>query len=501
MNTDYTPAVIVALERAQSWAQHLGDAPVEPVHLLLGLLHEEEGKPALLLTSRGLSLKAVRQALTAGATLPAELAKVELPLSSATEEVLRHARDLGHLLSAERTVASDQVLLAVLREAGALRRTLEELGLDVAQLEEEIIAPQAPVQLDEPLDLRPPSEEVDTGRILDASANRAREGLRVLEDYCRFALDDVFLTRELKQLRHDLAGILTRLPAELLLAARDTLGDVGTSLTTAQEQDRSSLDAVAQANLKRLQEALRSLEEYGKVVNPELGRAFEELRYRTYTLERALLLGRRARQRLAEARLYVLVSEAGCKTSLSGTIHEAAAGGAQIIQLREKGLDDRTLLERARQVRAWTRKLGVLFIMNDRPDLAVLADADGVHLGQEDMPLQDARRIVGADALIGVSTHNLQQVRRAVLEGASYIGIGPTFASATKVFTDFPGLDFIHEATAETSLPAFALGGITLQNMADVATAGAKRVAVSFALCQADDPRKAAAEMRRILAG
>jgi len=237
---------------------------------------------------------------------------------------------------------------------------------------------------------------------------------------------------------------------------------------------------------------LRSLEEFGKVVSAPLGRAVEAIRYRAYTLERALILGGSARQRLREARLLVLVSENSCRASLSGTIHEAAAGGAQIIQLREKNLDDRTLLERASAVRDWTRKLGVLFILNDRPDIARLADADGVHLGQEDVPIRAARRILGPDALIGISTHNIAQVRQAVLEGANYIGIGPTFPSDTKKFDAYPGLDFIRQASAETSLPAFAIGGITLENLPEVIAAGARRVAVSAAICQADDPGQVA---------
>src|SRR5262249_43314115 len=151
--------------------------------------------------------------------------------------------------------------------------------------------------------------------------------------------------------RHELATSLAELPANLLLHARDTLNDVGTGITTAREQERQSLEHVAEAAMKRLQEALRSLEEFGKVVSAQFGRAVEAIRYRAYTLERALLLGASARQRLAEARLLVLVSESSCRASLSGTIHEAAAGGARIIQLREKNLDDRALLERAHAVR------------------------------------------------------------------------------------------------------------------------------------------------------
>src|SRR5207245_9629252 len=115
-------------------------------------------------------------------------------------------------------------------------------------------------------------------------------------------------------------------------------------------------------------------------------------------------------------------------------------------QLGEKTLGDRARLQRARQVRRWTQQAGTLFIMNDRPDIARLVEADGVHVGQDELPVKEVRRIVGPDALIGVSTHNLEQLRQAVLDGASYIGVGPTFPSGTKQFEDFPGLEFVKQA-------------------------------------------------------
>jgi thiamine-phosphate pyrophosphorylase len=431
---------------------------------------------------------------------PAPPGAAALPLNPKTVQIFDRAREIAGDLAGESTIASDHVLLALLRQDAALRQELTLLGFDLAGLEAAIALARGPaLRLDEPLLLAEPTEQVDTARILDACANRAREALRVIEDYCRFTLDDRFLSRQLKQLRHDLAGTLAILPSGLLLKARETLRDVGTRTSTPGEQQRVSLLAVVQANLKRLQEALRSLEEYGKLRSPNLGLAVEQLRYRSYTLERAIVLGSSARQRLADARLCVLVTGARCTAALDWTIQEAAAGGAHLIQLREKQLPDRVLLERARQVRDWTRKANVLFILNDRPDLARLAEADGVHLGQDDLSVKDARRIVGSDALIGVSTHDLEQVRQAVLDGASYIGIGPTFASDTKPFTEFPGLEFVRQATTETSLPAFVIGGVKRETMAAAVAAGARRVAVSQAICQTEDPRAAAAELRRIL--
>jgi thiamine-phosphate pyrophosphorylase len=158
------------------------------------------------------------------------------------------------------------------------------------------------------------------------------------------------------------------------------------------------------------------------------------------------------------------------------------------------------LLARARDVREVTRSTGTLFIVNDRPDIARLADADGVHLGQDDLPIHEARRIVGPDALIGVSTHNVDQVRRAVLEGANYLGIGPTFPSQTKSFDAFAGLEFVKQALAETSLPAFALGGIHPGNVEQIRASGARRIAVSLAICAAADPRQVARQLRHALA-
>jgi thiamine-phosphate pyrophosphorylase len=501
MLPDFTPAVGRALQAAQDYARRRGATEVQPLHLLQGLLDEEEGRAALLLARGRIFAATVKQALEEpnGAT-SAPSSEIPLPLNFKTQELLHYARELAADLAGDAAIASDHLMLALLRRDELLRQKLIALGLDFAELESQIASTSAPgLPLDEELLLVEPPEHPEAARILDASANRAREALRVIEDYCRFVLDDRFLSRELKQLRHDLVETLAGLPRGLL-EARDTLRDVGTSLSTEREQQRFSVQGVVQANLKRLQEALRSLEEYGKLHRAELGAALEKVRYRSYTLERAILLATSACARLADARLYVLITGSLCAASVDWTIQEAAAGGAQIIQLREKDLSDRQLLERAQQVRRWTRKANVLFIMNDRPDLARLAEADGVHLGQDDLGVKEARRILGPDALIGVSTHNLDQVRQAVIDGASYIGVGPTFASTTKHFAELPGLEFVRLAAEETSLPAFVIGGVNLETVHAAVAAGARRVAVSQAICQAEDPRAVAAAIRQIIA-
>jgi thiamine-phosphate pyrophosphorylase len=488
----YTPAAARALASAAPSAGGEPDGPVRPVDLLLALLEEEEGRVATVLRDAGLGPAEAR------ARLGDPSARVAL--ADAAPGLLREARRLARELTADAIVSTEHLLLSLLDADEGLAQFLVELGLDRAALEAALRHTHtAPLPLVEPLDLAATTEMIDIARILDASANRAREALRVVEDYCRFVLDDAFLTRQLKELRHDLTSILGSFTTETGLAARETLRDVGTDIRTAAEQSRSSLTQVVQANVKRLQEALRSLEEFGKLHGPEVGRALETLRYRSYTLERAIVLGAGARQRLADARLYVLLTGSTLAASLDWTIQEAADGGAEMIQLREKGLSDRELLERTRAVRRWTGRAGVLFILNDRPDIARLVEADGVHLGQDDLPVKEARRILGPDALIGVSTHTPEQLRQAVLDGASYVGVGPVFPSRTKEFGDLAGLEFVRAAAAETSLPAFAIGGITAANVVEVVAAGLRRVAVGAAVAQAAHPRQAAMTLRRAL--
>jgi thiamine-phosphate pyrophosphorylase len=166
-----------------------------------------------------------------------------------------------------------------------------------------------------------------------------------------------------------------------------------------------------------------------------------------------------------------------------------------MLQLRSKRLNDRDLLERAHALRQITAGTSTLFIMNDRADLAALSRADGVHVGQDELSVKDTRAIVGPEMLIGVSTHSIEQARRAVLHGANYLGCGPTFPSTTKAFQEFPGLDFLKQVAQEISLPAFAIGGITEENLPAVKAAGFRRVAVSGALRNVIDPAAAVREL------
>lgn len=339
----------------------------------------------------------------------------------------------------------------------------------------------------------------NTLRILDANLNRSLEGLRVVEDYLRFSLDDRHLTELCKQIRHDLVSSLAPIDLRQLHRARDTIEDVGCQVSTGQEYERDTAVSVVSASIKRVQQSFRCLEEYLKMEHVSAARSIEQLRYRTYTLEKAISIHASACGRLTDASVYVLTDGMECGEQFSQRVSDLLEAGVDMIQLRDLRLSDGELLERGRLLRDSCRDTKTLFIMNDRPDLALCVGADGVHLGQDDLPIKEARRIVGPDRLIGVSTHSGTQARQAVVAGADYIGVGPVFPSSTKQFDEFPGIELLKTVANEISLPAFAIGGIHRHNLAVVLTTGFTRIAVSGAVLKSSNLIEEVCVLRSLL--
>ena len=327
-------------------------------------------------------------------------------------------------------------------------------------------------------------------RILDASANRAAEGLRTIEEYARFLLDDRFLSETAKTLRHDLRSVLATLPQKSLLAARSVSSDCGTTIEVAEEVNRADSGAVLQAAAGRVQEAVRCIEEYGKTISTFDSRKVESLRYRIYTLCATMTLIPGRVDRLRNAKLYVLIDTTLEPAAFANRIELLFSSGVDIVQIRDKQVADRQLYLYSKIASDLARRLGKCLIVNDRPDIAAVCHATGVHLGQDELPVEAARRIVGPDSLIGVSTHSVTQARQAVLDGADYIGCGPTFPSQTKAFAEFPGLAFLREIAAEITLPAYAIGGICNENLAEVIKTDVHGAAVSSGILNAPDLAK-----------
>ena len=178
----------------------------------------------------------------------------------------------------------------------------------------------------------------------------------------------------------------------------------------------------------------------------------------------------------------------------------ALAGGATVIQLRDKRASTRTLVEEGMALRALTRERGALLIVNDRVDVALAVDADGVHVGQEDLPAALARRMLGPDRILGVSIATLQETEEAVAAGADYLGVGPVFATATKADAGpATGTHLLTECARRFALPLIAIGGITVANAAQVILAGASGIAVITAVVHAEDVTDAAQQLRRVV--
>ena len=330
-------------------------------------------------------------------------------------------------------------------------------------------------------------------RILDANLDRAREGIRIVEEWCRFGLDDARLTDECKHLRQQLAHWHT---AELR-AERDTASDAGTSLTHPQEAERHSIEQVVQVNLCRVQEALRVLEEYGKVYSPEMGATFKQMRYRVYQLESRLMVCNR-QQLLKLSRLYLVTSPLD---NLLPIVEQALQAGVTLVQYRDKHADDEVRLQNARQLCQLCHQYGALFIVNDRVDLALAVNADGVHLGQQDMPIALARQLLGTQKLIGRSTHCPDDLHAALAEGADYIGVGPVYETPTKAGRAAAGLDYVRYAAKHATVPWFAIGSVDHTNLQEVMDAGADRVAIVRAIMQAENPTQATQHFLKQLVG
>jgi thiamine-phosphate pyrophosphorylase len=500
-----TAAAGRVLARAGEIAKRRGAAAVEPADLLAALLADESRGAELLAKfevhfddaeTRALCDPPDEEESDPFTPTPSESDDYLDALAAAQQEaaLAGRAAELGSEHLAVGLAAAPSAVRDLLASRGATPAELRRLGGGGERAAE-------PIATDFVLD--PNATAFDRRHLLraiDAAANRASEGLRVAEDYARFVRDDAHLTGRLKRLRHGITEALRDVPLPERLAARDTRGDVGTDIASPSAATRGEGDLLA-ANLHRAEEGLRSLEEFGRLLDPRLGPAFERLRYELYTFEKLLSVAASAQERLAGRDLYVLLTVSPCLLPAEEVIRSAAAGGAGVFQVREKGMRDRDLLAHLRAVRRWTREADALLIVNDRPDLAVLCGADGVHVGQEELTAREARRIVGPDRLVGVSTHEIEQARAAVLDGADYLGVGPVFPSKTKSFDAFAGLEFVRAVAGEIGLPWYAIGGVGPENVTEVRAAGATRVAVSSAVCAAEDPRAVAAGLTAVLRG
>ena len=315
-------------------------------------------------------------------------------------------------------------------------------------------------------------------RILDANINRAAEGMRVLEDIARFELEHENWCEAIKKCRHEL-----RSQAPTLLH-RDTKGDVGTRVTTEQEQHRGSMIDIARAASNRCTEALRVVEEFLKL--QDTTNTIESIRYTMYDISVKIIraLGSLNRD---QRRLCFVMTKDDCAISWQDTLRQIMNAGCDCVQVREKKMPTAEFIRHVVEVKEIASKYNAQVIVNDRVDVMLASRASGVHLGEEDMSIQDARKLCGHEFIIGATVHTKEKIQEAALAGADYIGVGSIFASQTKPDVKIVSTDVLEEAMLHNH---FVIGGITPRNIQTVYDMGCSGVAVSSAIAQSPDPGK-----------
>ena len=332
-------------------------------------------------------------------------------------------------------------------------------------------------------------------RLVDANLNRMSEGLRTLEDVARFLLNDASLSAKLKSLRHRLAVEDASLKRNLL-SARDSADDVGAFAEADSEAQRQDLPSIVTANARRVEESLRVLEEFAKLPEIMLESAiFKQARFALYEIERELTAKILRRQKRI-AGLYVIIDPDALRGRDEVEVaQQAISGGAKAIQLRDKNRNKGEILSKARELKALCVKSDVLFIMNDYLDIAIASDADGLHLGQEDLPVSTARQLLPIDRIIGCSTKTIAAALQAQTDGADYVAVGSMYPTASKTDTHVVGLETLHQIREAISIPIVAIGGIDAKNAGEVMAAGADSVAVISAVLGAEDVEEAARQL------
>jgi thiamine-phosphate pyrophosphorylase len=312
-------------------------------------------------------------------------------------------------------------------------------------------------------------------------------------------LNDSVLTQQLKNMRHELLRSDWSLQQQLL-EARNAADDVGINIEAVGEEKQRELQILAVANARRVQESLRTIEELAKL--PEAAtrldsERFKQARFNLYSMEQELLsrlLRHDKTKRLCG--LYAIIDT----QALKGRSHIEAAtqairGGARVVQLRDKLLSKKELLPIAQELRKLCVEHTVLFIMNDYLDLALASDADGLHLGQDDLPIKVARKLLPMGKILGCSTKTVDQAVAAQAEGADYIAVGSIYPTSSKETAKVVGLGRLREIRQQVNLPLVAIGGINKDNVREVVTAGADSVAIISAILQAENIEAAARQI------
>ena len=329
----------------------------------------------------------------------------------------------------------------------------------------------------------PPSDN-RIAQLIDANLDRAREGLRVMEDWCRFGLKRSDFSIQIKHWRQQLGAHHHNIYRKARLTSEDPAMGVSHPL----QKTRLTPEDIFIANSSRVQEALRVIEEFTRIIDPKLSEISSKIRYEAYAIEIKVLNTKEVQEKiqiLKDCSIYLITKN---KKNLQDIVLKSLEAGVKIVQYREKFLNDNEKINQAKDIASLCKKYNSLFIVNDRIDIALAVDADGIHLGQDDIPTKIARKHLGSEKIIGRSTHCLEHIKKAEQEGCDYIGIGPIFPSKTKQQLNPVGIDYLRKGLDQTLLPAFAIGGINSSNINQLNHINNLHIAVSDAIINSNDP-------------
>ncbi len=329
--------------------------------------------------------------------------------------------------------------------------------------------------------------------LLDANFGRLNEGLRVLEDIARFILRDLKITKKLKLLRHSFSKKASFFNLQFLNSRGK---DIGAKMILKEEKERKDISDLVLANSKRCQEAIRVLEEHFKLFDRKSSVFFQASRFLLYEIEKEIYGKVSKKEKLKKLfPLYLIFDSQYFGKEPLETLKKVISGGITAIQYRDKINPKNKVLRFALRFKKICQQNEVLFLINDFLDITLSVEADGLHLGQEDLPLGSAKKILPFDKIIGISTHNLREAKKTEKEGVDYISVGAVFPTSTKKDVVLINLSEIKKIKKQVSLPLIAIGGINENNLKEVLESGVKGIAISKAIMKAKDPKKKTKEI------
>jgi len=322
-------------------------------------------------------------------------------------------------------------------------------------------------------------------RIIDANFNRTREGLRVIEEAIRFVYQNEKILKEIRKIRHEISvKIFKFFPPEKLKSSRFIREDKGKSLDI---KKKINFKKVVETNFLRVEESLRCLEEYSKIINSDAFGFFHNIRFKIYEMEKKIITYL-SRKKIKVPFVYVILNLKEKDENFLKFVKEVLDGKPDIIQLRYKGENIKYFLETAKKLKKIMPD-EIIYIINDRVDIGFLSESDGVHLGQNDINIEDARKLI-PEKILGISVSNFEEVKKVKNKDIDYIAVGSIFKSPTKPEKKIVGTGIFKKIKEDISIPVVGIGGINIENAEKVIEEGADGIAVISAVENAEHPKK-----------